>query len=66
MSKLKSAKSVKLSVGDILVHFTDSGKRKGQKIVYDEKSYDVIKINKKTIVLQSWPGDQIVKMKVKV
>lgn len=58
-------KTLSIGLGDCLVRYADTGEREGQQIIYEQTTYDVIRVNKKTVVLQAWPTGQKVKLRVK-
>ena len=56
-------KKLKFKLGDSITVYTDSGKRTTKnKIVYNTTILDVIKINKKSIILQNYPTYERVKL----
>lgn len=58
-------KTLSIGLGDCIIHHADTGEREGQQIIYEQTTYDVIRVNKKTVVLQAWPTGQKVKLRVK-
>jgi len=57
-------KTLKITPNDRITVNHATNKRNGQQIVYVSATYDVIKINKKSVILQKYPTNERLKLKV--